>query len=506
MDHKTQSPLKVDDLWKQAKKILPNPATLENGLGLWGSIVIKPGGIWKMANEETLILFRSNNQMKIWRKHFNQKNLNDHSEINLYQRLLKQIPAVEITEEEVDLWEALGEETIILPRVKKTLPKIRNASKAKPIRISGWALKELKTNQMEPYWVLKNIELGTYMRLNEQQVYLWEMLDGMHTVQDLAVAMFLKYQTMAISGFMEFIEHLEKNGFLVDPYVNIYQTISVEIKRRSIMYYVKKIFRTLASSEFSFKKVDEFYTRVYQVFGKIMFSPVLIVFMLLVCVAGLPAYVILTYRGELSLLGNTSIGFGLVSLWIAQLFAIFTHESAHALTTKHYRRTVRRGGFGLYFGLPAFFMDTTDIWMEPRGPRLAVTWAGPVAGFVIGGGISIALLFIPAYNWVGFAYQFATFCIIGTLVNLNPLLKYDGYYILMDWLEIPKLRERSFHFLRQELMPKLMKKQKLTKKETIYTIYGTAASLFTGLFAFFVLKIYGENVLRFISSFNLIGN
>ena len=59
-------------------------------------------------------------------------------------------------------------------------------------------------------------------------------------------------------------------------------------------------------------------------------------------------------------------------------------EMAHAFTTKHYGRKVRRGGLLVYFGNLAFFVDTMDIWMEPKKARMAVSWAGPYSGLLVG--------------------------------------------------------------------------------------------------------------------------
>jgi putative peptide zinc metalloprotease protein len=46
--------------------------------------------------------------------------------------------------------------------------------------------------------------------------------------------------------------------------------------------------------------------------------------------------------------------------------SILLHELGHALACKAYGCEIRRGGFRLFFGFPAFFVDTTDIWLESR--------------------------------------------------------------------------------------------------------------------------------------------
>jgi putative peptide zinc metalloprotease protein len=186
---------------------------------------------------------------------------------------------------------------------------------------------------------------------------------------------------------------------------------------------------------------------------------------------------------------------------IVQSIVIFIHESAHALTTKRYGRTLRGGGVGLYFVMPAFFMDTTDIWMEPRGPRLAVTWAGPYSGFILGSATSLILLLVnPESILFTPLYQFAAFSYFGSFVNLNPLLKLDGYYLLMDLLEIPRLRERSISFVRKELWSKLARREKFSREERIFTVFGVLALSWTVFFIFLTARLYGRSLINWISS------
>jgi hypothetical protein len=70
----------------------------------------------------------------------------------------------------------------------------------------------------------------------------------------------------------------------------------------------------------------------------------------------------------------------------------------------------------------------------------------------------------------------------------------------MDWLEMPLLREHSFHFVRHELLQKLKSKQKLSKEETIFSIYGIAAAFFTVFTLISVLVLYGENLLSIFTN------
>ncbi len=98
----------------------------------------------------------------------------------------------------------------------------------------------------------------------------------------------------------------------------------------------------------------------------------------------------------------------------------------------------------------------------------------------------------------GLLYQFAFSCLLLSIMNLNPLLQWDGYYILMDWLEIPMLRARAQVFVQKELWEKLRKRSKFNREERIFTIYGCLSLVYTALTVFFVLGALGRTVAGFL--------
>ncbi len=68
-----------------------------------------------------------------------------------------------------------------------------------------------------------------------------------------------------------------------------------------------------------------------------------------------------------------------------------------------------------------------------------------------------------------------------TVINLVPLLELDGYYILVDLVDMPRLRERSFAFLRHQLPGKLAHRERFSGQERIFALYGLLAALATVL-------------------------
>jgi putative peptide zinc metalloprotease protein len=140
----------------------------------------------------------------------------------------------------------------------------------------------------------------------------------------------------------------------------------------------------------------------------------------------------------------------LAEFWLLFLALGFFHESAHALTCKHYGGGVHRMGFHLIYLTPAFFVDVTEAWVYAnRWQRLATIIAG----------IWVELIFcaLATIVWWGtppgtFVHEFAYKIILITgvavvIVNLNPLIKLDGYYFFSDLLDVQQIKERSTAYL-----------------------------------------------------------
>jgi putative peptide zinc metalloprotease protein len=486
------------NVWELLAEDLRDPQLLPAGGGLWGEITTLPGGIWQAAREETLVLGRKGHNLWV---SSNDATLFLHARRNIW----KTVNELHFDAQGTNLWEKVEDETLVLRRASDSVwakPAIRNLARVKLQRGEQWALKELKTSSGETYWVLKHLARPVYLRLDEQQVLLWNMLDGSHTVQDLAVESFVQFGTFNVEWLTGFLNQLQQKGFLSDPKADVYQDAREQAMRRSFRYRFFRLVGLIFQSEIGIP-VDAFYTSLYRSLGWILYTRLVQFTLLAVTLLGIPAFFIISGANNvlLSDAGQEALFAGsFVSLLVAQIIVFFIHESSHALTTCHYGRHVRRGGVGLYFGMPAFFVDTTDIWMEPRGPRLAVTWAGPYSGFILGSVCSLLLFFFPYMPGAELAFQIASLGYLVSVTNLNPLLKFDGYYILMDWLEIPMLRERSIKFVRSSLWNKLKSLEHFSREEVIFTLFGLAALLFTGMMILLLIMTFGSSLLDFFHS------
>ncbi len=141
---------------------------------------------------------------------------------------------------------------------------------------------------------------------------------------------------------------------------------------------------------------------------------------------------------------------GLAKFFAAIVVMKIIHEASHALAAMRFHCRVRAIGLSFIVFYPRIFTDTTDSWRLPRRQRLMIDCAG-ILGEMIAGGVA-ALLWCylpPGVAKSTMFYIFAVGTLSTLLVNGNPLIRYDGYYILCDLLNVENLMGRSAECLKQ---------------------------------------------------------
>ncbi len=353
--------------------------------------------------------------------------------------------------------------------------------------------------QGQPIYVLKNAHSGTYLRLNEREFYLWRLMDGSRSVKDLMVVYFQRYQALAFGLITGLVQALREGHFLVQPPVNIYQQATAVVEARSHTRWSDRLVQGFFHREFVVRGLDGPLTLLYRAGLRLLFTPPLLITLALLGLSGLMAFFLALEGGAntyaLLKFGDSYV-LGFLALYLANLVAIFLHELAHGLTTKRFGREVPRGGFMIYWGLPAFFVDTKDIWMEPKGARIAVSLAGSVADFVVGGVCALTAFIFP--DWVGsvFLFKMAFMAYVSILMNLNPLLELDGYFLLMDGLDIPNLRVRSLDFVRRRLWPKLRRREAFSRDERIFAVFGVLCAVYAVVAVFLTVYLWQRQIAR----------
>jgi putative peptide zinc metalloprotease protein len=122
------------------------------------------------------------------------------------------------------------------------------------------------------------------------------------------------------------------------------------------------------------------------------------------------------------------------------------HEIGHGLTTLRYGCRVPTMGIAVMLGMPVFYTDTSDSWrLANRSERLNIVFAGVAAEAIVAAVAILLWSFLPDGLVRQICFALATTSIaISLSVNLNPFMRYDGYFALSDYLEIPNLQSRAF--------------------------------------------------------------
>ncbi|MEO5331269.1 MAG: efflux RND transporter periplasmic adaptor subunit [Magnetococcus sp. YQC-5] len=148
------------------------------------------------------------------------------------------------------------------------------------------------------------------------------------------------------------------------------------------------------------------------------------------------------------------------NIWLVALGAIAVHELGHGLTCKHFGGDVDDMGFLLLGFQPCLYANVNDAWLfENSRHKLYVALAGVWIELVL----SAFAVFIWTVTDVDSAVGRTSFILVtiatasSLFLNLNPLMKFDGYYILSDWLEIPNLRQNAIDWFSYSLKKNVLR-------------------------------------------------
>jgi putative peptide zinc metalloprotease protein len=181
-------------------------------------------------------------------------------------------------------------------------------------------------------------------------------------------------------------------------------------------------------------------------------------------------------------------------MWVMLFIIVGPHEFAHGLACKHFGGEVHHMGFMLLYFSPSFYTDCTDMHVfEKTSQRI---WT-IIAGIWITLLQSCLALFFWALSPPGsvagdLAYKFTVMGALGSFLQLNPLQKIDGYYVLSQYVQIDNLSEQSFAYsvacLRRFVLRQAVGLPPASQREKrIFLAYGFSAGFYSLLILFFVL-------------------
>lgn len=318
------------------------------------------------------------------------------------------------------------------------------------------------------------------LRLGPSETFLVQRMDGEASFHDLYMAHIDALGLTSPQALAALYEQLE----------NLDMLTTGEKPQRSLL---RRIVRTVITPDFTLKRADSIISTLHTYLRPLM-HPIGFLFLLGVGLSGLvplaehhQAFHAVLIGLEQRLLDQPWL---LAPLYMLLLLHVGLHELAHGLTCKHFGGRVPRLGAMFYLGSFIFYCDTTAAWNFPqRRARLLVSLAGPLLSFaVLGLAVWAAGMAVETASfWEPVLVCFCLLTVFGLLMNFNPFVKMDAYYMLLDITGIANLRLRSFRFLERKLFGWLgvgsSEDVRVTPREKrIFWWYGIAGTLGTLLF------------------------
>jgi putative peptide zinc metalloprotease protein len=328
-----------------------------------------------------------------------------------------------------------------------------------------------------PAYILKDPAGRSYMKLSEEGLFVWRLMDGEHTVADMCGAYVARFQRPAHEA-LRALARLHEAGFarFADADAAGHPKAVARAGRLRSLLSLCTWYCCLPDMD---RKITALYAGV-----RALYTPLAQVALLVVAAAGVVAFGRHIAAGP----AWTPPAHSLV-IWLASLaLHVVVHEAAHAATCKHFGRQVHRAGIGWYFFAPVAFVDTSDIWAAARLPRILVSAAGPYSNLVLSGAAALAALLPMGADWQDMLLSFSATGYVLVLVNINPFLELDGYYIVMDLLEIPNLRARALAYLGTVLRGRKAEEPRLRH---IFLLFGAASLAYGVALGIGALLAYG---------------
>jgi putative peptide zinc metalloprotease protein len=294
-------------------------------------------------------------------------------------------------------------------------------------------LKRLDAEEGSQRYVLKDPGSNRYKLVGARDGQLVERMDGRTPFTELLAEAERLYGTQGPEHLQRLMVDLGDFGCMVldGPRQSPSQ------RRRRVAAVVRP--RVLAST-----RAGALFTRLYHLGGWVLFSRLGLTTLLLVASIGAAVFVSDVVAGNGTPLSvNGKLTLGALALLLGRLVLVMAHELAHGLTLTCMGRSVSLAGLKVVLVFPYAFVDTSEVWFEPRKHRIAVSLAGPASDLVLGGLCAIVAAVGPSETVRDVAFQVALAGYLGAFYNLNPLLDRDGYHALSDALRMPDLRRRA---------------------------------------------------------------
>ncbi len=304
-------------------------------------------------------------------------------------------------------------------------------------------------------WNVKDPVALTYFRLRDEEYAVLEMLDGQATPDEIVARFNQRFapRRLTAEGLHAFVARAHRDGLVISDAPGQTQTLLERAAKRRQRRWLATLMSPLS---IRFPGIDP--TPVLarlDPLARWLSSPVGLALGALTIAAAL--LLVFAQFGQLMMRMPDFRDFFTArnALLIVAALSLtkVLHELGHALTCRRLGGECHELGVMLLVFAPCLYCNVSDSWMfASRARRIAVAAAGMYVEALLAAVATFLWWFTEPGLMNSLALDVMFVCSVSTLLfNGNPLLRYDGYYILSDLVEIPNLAEQSSTAMRRFL-------------------------------------------------------
>lgn len=352
------------------------------------------------------------------------------------------------------------------------------------------------------YWVVKEPVGLNYFRFHEEEFAILNMLNGETSLQQIRENFQAEFapQRISLQDLQQFVGMLHRSGLVISHAGGQGR----QLRRRGDQKRKKELlgkFVNVFAIRFRGIDPERILNRLLPWFGWLFTTWCL----LLVSVIGLMAITLVLvnyqeFQGKLP----TFQSFFAAKNWIwlgATMAAVkICHEFGHGLSCKKFGGECHEMGFMMLVFTPCLYCNVSDSWMLPnKWQRVFIGAAGMYVELFLAS-IATFLWWFSEDGMFRFLCLSVMFiCSVSTVVfNGNPLLRFDGYYITMDLLEIPNLRQKSSEILKRWFQKNCLGLELQdnpflpTRNKALFGIFTIASFIYRWVVAFGIIMFLNQ--------------
>lgn len=302
------------------------------------------------------------------------------------------------------------------------------------------------------YYVVKDPVSLRYYRFKEHERFLLDYMDGKHTLEEAQKAFEARFrpERLTLEDLESFTSQLLQAGLAQNESPAAGKQLYDRYKKRQ-RSRLAQTFLNILYIKIPLYDPDRLLTRLK---GPLSFIFTRWFFALSVAVMLIALGLVLSqWNTFISKLPSASQFFTvhtLIYLWAALGLVKIIHEFGHGLSCKTFGGEVHEMGLLFLVLSPCLYCNVSDSWTLPnKWHRIIISGAGIYVELVIAALATFVWWWSDKGTFLNnLALSMMIVCSVSTVIfNGNPLMRFDGYYMLADWLEIPNLRDRSNKYL-----------------------------------------------------------